>query len=76
MTASTMTMSRLGPSGSLRKKNIILEHAIAVIAKIINEAFFDVKFIRAYILRKENLLAYCTGLNFSSSLVIGEEYTI
>lgn len=43
--------SKLGPSGSLKNTNIILENTIAVIAKIINKDFFDVKFIFVIILK-------------------------
>ena len=49
-TAIPITMSRFGPSGSLKKKNISLEHTMAVIPKIINEVFFDVKYIFVIIL--------------------------
>lgn len=56
-------MSKFGPSGSLKNENIALEHAIDVIPKIINEVFFDSKYIFVIIL--ENLRAgclTCTGL--------------
>lgn len=43
--AITVTMSKFGPSGSLKSANIILEHAMAVIAKINREAFFDLKYM-------------------------------
>lgn len=43
--AITVTMSKFGPSGSLKKKNINLEHARAVIPKINNEIFFDLKYM-------------------------------
>lgn len=36
-------MSRFGPSGSLNNKNIVLEHTIDVIPKIINDVLFDMK---------------------------------
>ena len=50
ITAIPMTMSKFGPSGSLKNQNIALEHAIAVIAKISNEVLFDLKFIVVIIL--------------------------
>jgi len=43
--AITITTRRFGPSGSSKKKNIALEHAIDVIPKISNEVFFDLKYI-------------------------------
>lgn len=43
--AITVTISKFGPSGSLNNKNIVLEHAIAVMPKISNEIFFDIGFI-------------------------------
>lgn len=43
--AMTTTTKRFGPSGSLKKKNIVLEHRIDVMAKITNEIFFDLKYI-------------------------------
>jgi hypothetical protein len=39
--ASTITINRFGPSGSLKNANIALEHTIAVIARIISAALFD-----------------------------------
>ena len=44
-TATPITTRRFGPSGSLKNKNIFLEHAIAVIPKISKEIFFDLKYI-------------------------------
>ena len=55
--ANTVTMSKFGPSGSLKKKNIALEHTRAVMAKIINEVFFDLKYMFVIVL--ENSLAGC-----------------
>ncbi len=43
--AITPTTSRFGPSGSSKKKNIVLEHKTAVMTKISNEIFFDLKYI-------------------------------
>lgn len=43
--AIPITTTRLGPSGSSKKKNIVLEHRIDVMAKITNEIFFDLKYI-------------------------------
>ena len=48
--AKTIIMSKFGPSGSLKDMNIVLEDAIAVNPRIINEAFFDVKCIFVIIL--------------------------
>ncbi len=45
MTAIPVTISRFGPSGSLKSKNIALEHKIAVTAKISKGVFFDLKYI-------------------------------
>jgi hypothetical protein len=39
------TTKRFGPSGSLKNTNIILDKPSAVMAKSINEDFFDLKFI-------------------------------
>lgn len=39
-----------GPSGSLKKKNSILEQMNAVTAKISNEIFFDLKYKSAVLL--------------------------
>lgn len=43
--ASTVTIRRFGPSGSLKNVNMILEHTMAVIPKIRSEIFFDLKYI-------------------------------
>lgn len=43
--APTITISKFGPSGSSKNKNIAREHRTDVIPKIINEVFFDLKFI-------------------------------
>ena len=45
VTANTVTMSKFGPSGSLRNEKNALEHTIAVIPNISNEVFFDLKSI-------------------------------
>lgn len=45
MVASTNTMRRFGPSGSLIEANIAREHIIAVIAKSNRVMFFDSAFI-------------------------------
>jgi len=42
--ARHVTIKRFGPSGSLKKKNSILEQMMAVAANIINEIFFDLKY--------------------------------
>ncbi len=43
--AITITISRLGPSGSLKSANITLVNTRDVMIKIICEVFFDLKFI-------------------------------
>ncbi len=43
--ARPTTTKRFGPSGSLKKKNSILEQMMAVAANIITEIFFDLKYI-------------------------------
>lgn len=43
--ANPITMRRFGPSESLKNKNIILEHVIAVIPKTSNVVFSDLKYI-------------------------------
>ncbi len=45
ITAITVITRRFGPSGSLKKKNIVLDNTIAVMNKINNEIFFDLKYI-------------------------------
>src|SRR6185295_8785431 len=44
-TAAPTTISRFGPSGSLKNTNITLENTSDVTPRIINEVFFDFKFI-------------------------------
>jgi hypothetical protein len=48
--AITITISKFGPSGSLRSENNALEHAIAVRARITSEVFFEGKCISVIIL--------------------------
>ena len=48
--AKPATIKRFGPSGSLKKKNNILEQMMAVAANIINEIFFDLKYRFAMLL--------------------------
>ena len=71
ITAIPITISKFGPSGSLKKKNISLEHAIDVIPKISNEIFFELKPIVVIIL--ENLLAGSVErlleINYNTSLI-------
>ena len=43
--AITVTMSKLGPSGSLKNTNSALEHTMEVMPKMINEVFFDLKYM-------------------------------
>jgi len=43
--AITVTISRFGPSGSLKNANMALEHRIAMTPKIISEVLFEVRFI-------------------------------
>ena len=50
--AVTEVTRRFGPSGSSKKKNIVLEHAIEVMPKISNETFFDFKYIFLIIYQK------------------------
>jgi len=45
ISASPITTSKFGPSGSLKNKNSNLEHARDIIPKISNEVFFDVKYV-------------------------------
>ena len=45
ITAVIITTRRFGPSGSLKNKNINLENAKDVRAKITNEIVFDLKYI-------------------------------
>ncbi len=42
--AKMATINTFGPSGSLKKKNIVLEQTMAVAANMINETFFDLKY--------------------------------
>ena len=48
--ARAATIKRFGPSGSLKKKNSILEQMMAVAPNISNEIFFDWKYIIAILL--------------------------
>jgi len=43
--AITTTMSRLGPSGSLKNENSALEHTRAVMPRMSSVVFFDMEFI-------------------------------
>ena len=43
ITANPVTTSKFGPSGSLNRKNKVLEHTSAVIPSVSNDVFFDVK---------------------------------
>jgi len=43
--AITVTISRFGPSGSLKNANMVLEHRMAETPKIISGVLFDLKFI-------------------------------
>lgn len=45
ITAIPITTRRFGPSGSLKKKNITLEHTTDVIPNISSGIFFDLKYI-------------------------------
>jgi len=42
MAASATTMSKFGPSGSLRRAKKALEHARAVMPRMINGFLFDI----------------------------------
>jgi hypothetical protein len=44
MTAIPVTTSKFGPSGSLKSKNITLEHRIDVATKISSGVLFDLKY--------------------------------
>lgn len=48
--AKPKTIKRFGPSGSLKKKNNILEQMMAVAANSINEILFDLKYRFAMLL--------------------------
>jgi hypothetical protein len=48
--AKAVTIKRFGPSGSLKKKNSILEQMMAVAPNSISEIFFDLKYIFAILL--------------------------
>ena len=48
--ATPATMSKFGPSGSLKNKNSALEHAKDVAAKIATEIFFEIKYIAVIVL--------------------------
>ncbi len=45
ISAITVTTNKFAPSGSLNMKNNTFEHAIAVMPKMSNEVFFDLKYI-------------------------------
>lgn len=45
ISAITTTMSRFGPSGSLKSEKNIFEHTRAVTPRISNEVFFDMEYI-------------------------------
>ncbi len=47
--AVTMTMSKFGPSGSLKKKNSALEHTRDVIPRSSNEVLFELNISVRYI---------------------------
>lgn len=51
--AITVTIRRFGPSGSSKNTNIALEHMRAVIPKISNEIFFDVKYMTLVYMRNK-----------------------
>src|SRR6516162_5480160 len=61
--ASPVTTSKFGPSGSLKKKNNVLEHTTAVIPSVSNDVFFDAKDI-AVMWRLYNK-KYSTNINFA-----------
>jgi hypothetical protein len=62
--AITVTTNKFGPSGSLKNKNIVLEHTMEVILRISKEVFFDLKYM--FIIILENLLA---GLRLRESQI-------
>ena len=45
ITAIPITTNKFGPSGSLKNKNITLEHTIDVTPKMSNGIFFDLKYM-------------------------------
>lgn len=45
ITVVTITIRRFGPSGSLKNRNITLEHTIAVTNRIMSEILFDLRYI-------------------------------
>jgi hypothetical protein len=49
--ANTITINKFGPSGSLKSENVNLESTRDVKPKIINDVFFDPKFIIVIILK-------------------------
>jgi hypothetical protein len=65
--ARPATIKRLGPSGSLKKKNSILEQMTAVAPNIIKEIFFDLKYIFANLLlsiRHHWFSFFCDNANY------------
>ncbi len=56
------TISKFGPSGSLKNTNNTLEHKIAVTAKIMNVVVFDLKYMFVIIL--ENARTEYAGLGY------------
>ena len=62
--AATVTMSKFGPSGSLKKKNMTLENTRDVVPNIINEVFFDLKYMSKYF--EEAIQSYAFGVGPSS----------
>jgi hypothetical protein len=66
ITASPVTTSKFGPSGSLNRKNNVLEHTSAVIPSVSNDVFVDVKdiVVMSIILYNKK---YSIPINFSCS---------
>jgi hypothetical protein len=50
ITAIPITMSRFGPSGSSKNRNIVLEHRMDAIPKMRRDVFFDLKCMVSIIL--------------------------
>ncbi len=53
ISAIPITTTKFGPSGSLKRENIIFESTIDVIPNIINEVFFDLEFILFFTIYRE-----------------------
>lgn len=68
ITATPVTTNKFGPSGSLKNRNSILEHAREVIANISSEVLFDVKYILFSLSGLTNIYAKHFYLKLASDL--------